>query len=52
MVGGILRFDDDCMRMNWGSELTMIRIRIACRSRGLVLGLLVGKTIGFHYGSM
>ncbi len=41
MVGGRLRFDDDCMRLNWGSELMMIRIRIARRSRGLVLGLLV-----------
>jgi hypothetical protein len=53
MVGGRLRFDDDCMRLNWGSELMMIRIRIARRrSRGLVLGLLVGRTLGFHYGSM
>ncbi len=48
MVGGRLRFDDDCMRLNWGSELMMIR-RNACRSRGLVLGLLVGRTLGFHY---
>jgi hypothetical protein len=30
----------------------MIRIRNAHRSRGLVLGLLVGRTLGFHYGSM
>jgi hypothetical protein len=30
----------------------MIRIRIACKSRGLVLGLLVGRTLGFDYGSM
>ncbi len=52
MVGGRLRFDDDCMRLNWGSELMMIRIRNAHRSRGLVLGLLVGRTLGFHYGSM
>jgi hypothetical protein len=52
MVGGRLRFDDDCMQLNWGSELMMIRIRIACKSRGLVLGLLVGRTLGFHYGSM
>jgi hypothetical protein len=52
MVGGRLRFDDDCMRLNWGSELMMIRIRIACRSRGLVLGLLLGRTLGLHYGSM
>ncbi len=53
MVGGRLRFDDDCMRRNWGSELMiMIRIRIAHRSRGLVLGLLVGRTLGFYYGSM
>jgi hypothetical protein len=53
MVGGRLRFDDDCMWLNsWGSELIMIRIRIAHRSRGLVLGLLVGRTPGFHYGNM
>ncbi len=52
MVGGRLRFDDDCMRQNWGSELMMIRIRNARRSRGLVLGLLVGRKLGFHYGSM
>ncbi len=52
MVRGRLRFDDDCMRLNWGSELMMIRIRNARRSRGLVLGLLVGSTLGFHYGSM
>jgi hypothetical protein len=29
MVGRRLRFDDDCMHLNWGSELMMIRIRIA-----------------------
>ena len=52
MVGGRLRFDDDCMRLNWGSEIMMIRIRIARRSRGLVLGLLAGITLGFHYGDM
>ncbi len=52
MVGGRLRFDDDCMRLNWGSELMMIRIRNARRSRGLVLGLLVGRTLGFYLGSM
>ena len=52
MVGGRLRFDDDCMRLNWGYELMMIRIRFAWESRGLVLGLLVGKTLGFNYGSM
>jgi hypothetical protein len=51
MVGGKLRFDDDCLPLNWGSELMMIRIR-ALRSRGLVLGLLVRRTLGFHYGSM
>jgi hypothetical protein len=45
MVGGRLRFDNDCMQLNWGSELMMIRIRIACKSRGLVLGLLFGKTL-------
>ena len=49
MVGGRLRFDDDCMRLNWGSELMMIRIRNARRSRGLVLGLLVGRTLGFNW---
>ncbi len=52
MVGGRLRFHDDCMQLNWGSELMMIRIRIACKSRGLVLGLLVGRILGFDYGSM
>ena len=25
----------------------MVRIRIACKSRGLVLGLLFGRTLGF-----
>ena len=39
MVGRRLRFDDDCMQLNWGSELMIIRIRIACKSRGLVLGV-------------
>ncbi len=29
MVGRRLRFDDDCMRLNRGSELMMIRVRIA-----------------------
>jgi hypothetical protein len=52
LMVGRLRFDDDCMQLNWGSELMMIRIRNARRSRGLVLGLLVGRTLGFHYGSM
>ncbi len=52
MVGRRLRFDDDCMRLNWGSEIMMIRIRNACISRGLVLGLLLRRTIGFHYGGM
>ncbi len=52
MGGQRLRFDDDCMRLNWGSELMMIRIRIARKSRGLVLGLPVGKTLAFNYGSM
>ncbi len=52
MVGRRLRFDDDCMRLYWGSELMIIRIRIACKSRGLVLGLLVGRTLGFHYDGM
>ncbi len=35
-------FDDDCMHLSWGSELMRIRVRIARKSRGLVLGLLVG----------
>ncbi len=48
MVGGRHRFDDDCMRLNWGSELMMNRIKNARRSRGLVLGLLVGRTLRFH----
>ncbi len=52
MVGRRLRFDDDCMRLNWGSELMMIRITIACKSRGLVLGLLLGRTLGFDYDGM
>ncbi len=52
MVGGRLRFDDDCMQLNWGSELMIIRIRIARKSRSLVLGLLVGRTLGFDYGCM
>ncbi len=51
MVRGRLRFDDDCMQLNWGSELMMIRFRNAHRSRGLVLGLLFGRKLGFHYGS-
>ncbi len=29
----------------------MIRIRIAWKSRGLVLSLPVEKTLGFNYGS-
>ncbi len=52
MVGRSLMFDDDCMRLNWGSELMMIRVRISCESRGLVLGLLVGRTLGFDYDGM
>ncbi len=52
-MGGLrLKFDDGCMWLNWGSELMMIRIRFAWKSRGLVLGLLAGKTLGFNYGSM
>jgi hypothetical protein len=47
IVGRTLGFDDDCMQLNWGSELMMIRIRIACKSRDLVLGLLVGRTFGY-----
>jgi hypothetical protein len=49
MVGRRLRFDDDCMHLNWGSELMMIRIRIVSTSRGLVLDLLFGRTLGFDY---
>jgi hypothetical protein len=30
----------------------MIRIRFAWKSRGLVLGLLFGKTLGFNYGNI
>jgi hypothetical protein len=30
----------------------MIRVRIAWKSRGLVLGLPVRKTPGFNYGGM
>jgi hypothetical protein len=52
MVGRRIRFDDDCMRLNWGSELMMIRIIIAHKSRDLVLGLLVGRTLGFDYDGM
>jgi hypothetical protein len=52
MVGRRLMCDDDCMRLNWGSELMMIRVRIACKRRGLVLGLLVGRTLGFDYDGM
>ncbi len=51
-VGRRLRFDDDCMQLNWGYELMMIRSRTARKSRGLVLGLLFGKTPGFDYDSM
>ena len=52
MVGRRLTFDDDCIHLNWGSELMITRVRIAHKSRGLVLGLLVGRTLGFNYGSM
>jgi hypothetical protein len=52
MVGRRLMFDDDCMRLNWGSELMMIRVRIAHKSKGLVLGLLLGRTLGFDYDGM
>jgi hypothetical protein len=52
MVGRRLRFDDDCMRLNLGSELMMIRTKIARKSRHLVLGLLVGRTLGFDYDGM
>jgi hypothetical protein len=45
-------FDDDCMRLNWGSELMMIRVGIAHKSSGLVLGLLVGRALGFDYDGM
>jgi hypothetical protein len=52
MVGRRLRFDDDCMQLNQGLELMMIRIRIERKSRGLVLDLLVGRKLGFDYDSM
>jgi hypothetical protein len=52
MVGRRLMFDDDCMRLNWGSELMMSRVRIAHKRRGLVLGLLVGKTLEFDFDGM
>jgi hypothetical protein len=52
MVGRRVIFDDDCMRLNWGSELMMIRVRIARKSRGLVLGLHVGRILGFDYDGM
>ncbi len=52
MIGRRFRFDDDCMRLNWGSELIRIRIRIARKSRGLVLGLLLRRTLGFDYDGM
>ena len=38
----------DCMWAELGIELMMIRIRIAWKSRCLVLGLLVGRTLGFN----
>jgi hypothetical protein len=52
MVGRRLRFDDDCMRLTWGSKLMMIRIRITRKSSGLVLGLLVGRTLGIDDDGM
>ncbi len=52
MGGRRLRFDYDCIQLNWGSEMMMIRIRFAWKSRGLILGLPFGKTLGFNYGSM
>ncbi len=52
MVGRRLRFDDDCMQLNWGSKLMMIRIRIARKSICLVLDLLVGRTLRFDHDSM
>jgi hypothetical protein len=52
MVGRRLMFDDDCMHLNWGSELMMIRVGIARKSRGLVLGLLIRRTLGFDYDGM
>jgi hypothetical protein len=33
MVGRRLMFDNDCMQLNWGSELMMIRVKIARKSR-------------------
>jgi hypothetical protein len=32
MIGRRLMVDDDCMCLNWGSELMMIRVRIAHKS--------------------
>jgi hypothetical protein len=52
MVGRRLRFDDDFIQLNWGSELMMISVRIAHKSGGLVLGLLVGRLLGFDYDGM
>ncbi len=52
MVGRRLMFDDDCMRLNWGSELMMIIVIIARKSRDLVLGVLLGRTLGFDYDGM
>jgi hypothetical protein len=52
MIRKRLMFDDDCMHLNWGSELMMIKVRIARKSRGLVLCLLVGRTLGFDYDGM
>jgi hypothetical protein len=45
MVRRRLRLEDDCMQVNWRSELMVIRIRIACKSRGLVLGLFDGRIL-------
>jgi hypothetical protein len=52
MVGRRLLFDDDCTHLNWGSELMMIQVRIARKSIDLVLGLLVGRKLGFDCDHM
>ncbi len=43
MVGRRFRFDDDCMHLNWGSELMMIRIRIACKKQRFSIGFACWK---------
>ena len=47
MVGRRLMFDDDCVRLSWGSELMMIRVRIARKSRDLVWVCLLEEHLDF-----